>query len=117
MKAGLHSLTYAGLFYEGSSLTLEQIIERAADCGYGDGAAFFRSRYAAEFPQARCAALRASELPQRAAILRGRLLPAKNRNSLGINADRIFGGDRAAGKRRKCCRINVDEIFGRDRGR
>jgi len=60
MKAGLHSLMYAGLFYEGSSLTLEQIIERAADYGYGDGAAFFRSRYAAEFPQARCAALRAS---------------------------------------------------------
>jgi len=34
MKIGLHSLTYAGLFYEGRSLTLEEIIERAADFGY-----------------------------------------------------------------------------------
>jgi sugar phosphate isomerase/epimerase len=34
MKIGLHSITYAGLFYEGPALTLEQICDRAAGYGY-----------------------------------------------------------------------------------
>lgn len=34
MKIALHSITYAGYFYDGSPLTLEQIIDKAAENGY-----------------------------------------------------------------------------------
>ncbi len=34
MKIVLHSITYAGYFYDGGSLSLEQIIDKAAECGY-----------------------------------------------------------------------------------
>ena len=33
MKIALHSITYAGFFYEGGALSLEQILERAARYG------------------------------------------------------------------------------------
>jgi len=34
MKLALHSITYAGFFYEGGALTIEQIIDRARRFGY-----------------------------------------------------------------------------------
>jgi len=34
MKLALHGITYAGLFYEGGSLTIEQVIARAKQFGY-----------------------------------------------------------------------------------
>jgi len=34
MRIALHSITYAGFFYEGGALPIEQIIDRAAECGY-----------------------------------------------------------------------------------
>lgn len=34
MKIALHSITYAGLFYRGEALTLEQVFDRAAGYGY-----------------------------------------------------------------------------------
>ncbi|MBI3921680.1 MAG: sugar phosphate isomerase/epimerase [Armatimonadetes bacterium] len=34
MKIALHSITYAGFFYEGGPLTLDQVIDKAAECGY-----------------------------------------------------------------------------------
>lgn len=34
MKIALHSITYAGFFYDGGPLSLEQIIDKAAECGY-----------------------------------------------------------------------------------
>jgi len=34
LKVGLHSITYAGFFYDGGPLTIEQIIDKAAHYGY-----------------------------------------------------------------------------------
>src|SRR3954471_7976237 len=34
MKVGLYSITYLGVWYRGSALTLEQVIERARRFGY-----------------------------------------------------------------------------------
>ncbi len=34
MKIALHSITYAGFFYEGGPLPIEHIIDKAAQCGY-----------------------------------------------------------------------------------
>ncbi|MCC6443222.1 MAG: sugar phosphate isomerase/epimerase [Armatimonadetes bacterium] len=34
MKIALHSITYAGFFYDGGPLSIEKIIDKAAACGY-----------------------------------------------------------------------------------
>ena len=60
MRIGLHTITYAGLFYDGPAMTLEEQIHKAAEYGFESVEVMAKRPVASPFdmPEGRCAACR-----------------------------------------------------------
>lgn len=65
MKISLHSISYAGIFYEGPALSLEQIIDKAVDFGYEGVEVMAKRPVASPFDFDTDRALRAREYAQK----------------------------------------------------
>jgi sugar phosphate isomerase/epimerase len=68
MKVGLHSISYAGIFYRGKGLSLEEIIEKASSYGYEGVEVMGKAPVCSpfEFDEKRCGKVR--ELAQKKGI-------------------------------------------------
>ena len=68
MKVGLHSITYAGIFYRGPGLPLEEVIERAADMGYEGVEVMGKAPVCSPFDYDEARAKRTRELAERKGV-------------------------------------------------